>query len=193
MPTVFAVAERSRARSLLNGTMLSETVMDTSALQALRRRVRASATNVAEVQRALKPHTALLVYAGGSDQARTALMVITRTGARGVTLAPLDSLDRDIVRWLALLESGETGAGAGRRVASAVLGAALRELPADIQHLVVVPQGPLYRVPFQALPTGRGVLGDRMVVTIAPSVVAGTDVCGVAARGGRAGAGARRW
>ncbi|MCC7054185.1 MAG: CHAT domain-containing protein [Gemmatimonadaceae bacterium] len=171
LPTVFAVAERSRARALLNGTLGSETTRDTAVLREARRRVRASATVLADVQRALKPHTALLVYAGGSDIARTSLMVITSTQARGVTLAPLDSLDRDIVRWLALLESGETGAGAGRRVATAVLGDALRSLPAGIRHLVVVPQGALYRVPFQALPmTARGVLGDRMVVTIAPSV-----------------------
>lgn len=170
LPTVFAAAERARARLLLNGTLGSETAMDTSALREARRRVQASATDLAAVQRSLKPNTALLVYTGGSDVAPTALMVVTSTRARGVTLAPLDSLDRDIVRWLALLESGETGAGAGRRVASAVLGDALRDLPTGIRQIVVVPQGPLYRVPFHALPMARGVLGDRIVVTMAPSV-----------------------
>ncbi len=170
LPTAFAASERARARALLKGTF-GEVGSDTSAAMAeARRRVRASATSLQAVQRQLAPGTALLVYAGGSPPARTSLMVITKTTARGLTLAPLDSLDRDIVRWLALLESGETGAGAGKQVAAAVLSTALRGLPARIKRLVIVPQGPLYRVPFQALPLGAGVLGDRAVVTIAPSV-----------------------
>lgn len=170
LPTVFAVTERSRSRSLMNGTLGSESTTDSVSTNDARRRVRATATVLSQVQRSLKPATALLVYAGGTASARTSLMVITKTTVRGITLAPLDSLDRDIVRWLALLESGETGAGAGRRVSEAVLGTALRGLPASIRRLVIVPQGPLYRVPFQALPLGRSVLGDRAVVTISPSV-----------------------
>ena len=170
LPTVFAVTERSRSRALLNGTIGSESTTDSVAANEARRRVRASAAVLSEVQRALKPTTALLVYAGGAANARTSLMVITNTTARGFTLAPLESLDRDIVRWLALMESGESGLGAGRQVASAVLGTALRGMPARIKRLVIVPQGALYRVPFQALPVGTGVLGDRAVVTISPSV-----------------------
>ena len=170
LPTVFAVTERTRSRALLNGIIGSESTVDSATATEARRRVRASASVLSDVQRALKPTTALLVYAGGAGNARTSLMIVTKRSARGITLAPLDSLDRDIVRWLALLESGETGAGAGRRVASAVLGNALRGLPANIKRLVVVPQGPLYRVPFQALPIGSAVLGDRAVITISPSV-----------------------
>jgi len=168
LPTVFAVAERARSRALLKGAFGS--VSADSTLGDAERRVRATSTDLAKVQRSLAPGTALLVYAGGANAARTSVMVITRTSARGLTIASLDSLDRDIVRWLALLESGETGAGAGRRAAASVLSTALRGLPASITRLVVVPQGPLYRVPFHALPLGSGVLGDRVVVTVAPSV-----------------------
>jgi tetratricopeptide (TPR) repeat protein len=167
--TAFSVTERMRARALVKGSFGSED-SDTASMAAARARVRASRTVLAAVQRDLKPNTALLVYAGGTSPARTALMIITRNRARGITLAPLDSLDRDIVRWLALMESGEVGAGAGRQVAAAVLGNALRMLPSSIKRLVVIPQGPLYRVPFHALPVGAGVLGDRAIVTVAPSV-----------------------
>ena len=170
LPTAFAVTERSRSRALQKGSFGMPGADTSRALIEARKRVRASATSLRDVQRALAPSTALLVYAGGSSTARTSLMIITRNSARGITLAPLDSLDRDIVRWLALMESGESGAGAGRRVATAVLSNALRALPSTIRRLVIVPQGPLYRVPFQALPFARGVLGDRAVVTIAPSV-----------------------
>ena len=170
LPTAFAVSERTRARALLKGSFGSIASDTSQELVEARRRVRATATSVVEVQRELKPSTALIVYAGGTAGARTSLMVITNNSARGFTLAPLDSLDRDIVRWLALLESGESGAGAGRQVAAAVLANALKDLPTRIKRLVIVPQGALYRVPFQALPFGRGVLGDRAVVTISPSV-----------------------
>ncbi len=170
LPTVFAVTERARARALLKGSFGVVETDTTPGIAEARRRVRASATVLRSVQQSLAPGTALVVYAGGSHTARTSLMVISRTSSRGFTLAPLDSLDRDIGRWLALLESGESGTGAGRRVAQAVLSTALRGLPASIRRLVIVPQGALYRVPFQALPFGRGVLGDRAVVTVAPSV-----------------------
>ena len=170
LPTAFAITERTRARALMKGSFGIFGTDTSSAIADARRRVRATATVLTEVQKALTPTTALLVYAGGASTARTSLMIVTRTSARGVTLAPLDSLDRDIVRWLALLESGATGVGAGRRVAAAVLASALNGLPAGIKRLVIVPQGPLYRVPFQALPFRNGVVGDRVVVTIAPSV-----------------------
>ncbi len=170
LPTAFAISERARSRALMKGSFGIYGADTTTAYVEARRRTRATSMVLADVQRAMKPSTALLVYAGGTSTARTGLMVITKTSARGITLAPLDSLDRDIVRWLALLESGETGAGAGRRVAASVLADALRGLPAGIRRLVIVPQGPLYRVPFQALPYANGVLGDRAVVTISPSV-----------------------
>lgn len=169
LPTVFAVTERVRARALIKGAFGSES-LDSAAANAARERVRATALVLGDVQRTMRPNTAFLVYAGGTARARTSLMVITRTGAKGLTLAPLDSLDRDIVRWLALMESGERGTGAGQRVAASVLGSALRGLPANITRIVVIPQGPLYRVPFHALPVGAGVLGDRAIVTVAPSV-----------------------
>lgn len=170
LPTVFKVTERTRARALLTGAFADESETSESEILDARQRVRANSTVLREVQRTLKPNTALLIYAGGRGRARTSMMLVTRNSARGFTLAPLDSLDSDIVRWLALLESGESGVGAGRRVAQSVLGNALRTLPSAIRRLVVVPHGPLYRVPFQALPVGSGVLGDRVVVTISPSV-----------------------
>ncbi len=170
LPTVFMVTERTRARALISGALANESDTSTSEIRMARQRVRARSTVLADVQRAMSPGTAMLIYAGGRGRARTSMMLVTRTSARGFTLAPLDSLDGDIVRWLALLESGESGAGAGKRVATVVLGNALRTLPSGIRRLVVVPHGPLYRVPFQALPAGSGVLGDRVVVTISPSV-----------------------
>ena len=170
LPTVFTVTERTRARALLTGAFADESETSASEIRDARQRVRANSTVLSEVQRTLKENTALLIYAGGRGRARTSMMLVTRNSARGFTLAPLDSLDGDIVRWLALLESGESGVGAGRRVAQSVLGTALRTLPSGIRRLVVVPHGPLYRVPFQALPLGSGVLGDRVVVTVSPSV-----------------------
>jgi tetratricopeptide (TPR) repeat protein len=170
LPTAFAAAERTRSRALQKGSFGVEFEDTSSSVTEARRRVSARSTVLRDVQQALKPNTALLVYAGGASTARTSLMVVTRGRTWGLTLAPIDSLDRAIVRWLALLENGERGVGAGRQVAAAVLAGALRQLPQEITRLIVVPQASLYRVPFQALPFGGGVLGDRVVVTVAPSV-----------------------
>ena len=170
LPTAFALTERTRARALQKGAFGIYAADTTAAVAEARRRVTASATSLSMVQRSMRPNTAMLVYAGGVADAPTSLMLITRTRAQGFALAPLDSLGRDIVRWLALLESGAPGQGAGRKVSQAILASAMRVLPSSVTRLIVVPQGPLYRVPFQALPTARGVLGDQVVVTISPSV-----------------------
>lgn len=170
LPTAFAVAERTRSRALSKGGFGIDSGAITADDRRAAQRVRASATELRDVQRQLKPNTALLIYAGGAGAAPTSVMVVTRTTARGFNIAPIDSLDRVIVRWLALMESGESGAGAGRQVSSAVLGTAIRALPAAITKLIVVPQGALFRVPFHALPIGSGVLGNRAIVTVSPSV-----------------------
>nr|MCU0619744.1 CHAT domain-containing protein [Gemmatimonadaceae bacterium] len=75
-----------------------------------------------------------------------------------------------VERWNALLEAGDTGRGAGDALARAILAPALAALPRTVTRLVVVPEGALHRVPFAALPVGRGLLGDRATTTMAPSV-----------------------
>jgi tetratricopeptide (TPR) repeat protein len=163
----FTIAERSRTRMVLDRVAGAET--DSATLAAVRAAQSPTAITLAEAQARLPRSVALLVYTGGVGGAPTSLIVVTRDRTRGITLAPLRALEGLVVRWNALLEAGDAGTGAGTALARAILAPALAGLPRTVTRLVIVPQGVLHRVPFDALPVGRGVLGDRITTTLAPS------------------------
>ena len=100
--------------------------------------------------------TALLEYVAGSDGAPTTLFVLTRAGSRAFELPSADSLAPSIERLVALLESGAPGEAPARALGAALLGAADSALTPGITRLVVVPDGPLHRVPFDALRLAGG-------------------------------------
>lgn len=164
----FTIAERSRSRLVLDRVAGAET--DSATLATVRAAQPRTAVTLAEARAQLPRSVALLVYAGGVGGASTSLMIVTRDRARGVTLAPLRTLEGLVVRWNALLEAGDAGTGAGTALARAILAPALASLPRGITRFVIVPQGVLHRVPFDALPVAGGVLGDRVTTTLAPSV-----------------------
>jgi CHAT domain-containing protein/tetratricopeptide (TPR) repeat protein len=114
--------------------------------------------------------TALLEYVAGSDGAPTTLFVLTRGGRRAFALPPADSLAEPIARLVALLESGASGEGPARSLGAALLGPIDSTLPPEITRLVVVPDGPLHRVPFDALRLrdGRAAV-ERWAIGVAPS------------------------
>jgi tetratricopeptide (TPR) repeat protein len=114
--------------------------------------------------------TALLEYVAGSDGAPTTLFVLTRAASRAFELPSADSLAPSIERLVALLESGAPGEGPARALGATLLGAADSALSSEITRLVVVPDGPLHRVPFDALrlPDGRAAV-ERWAIGIAPS------------------------
>src|SRR6185369_11753528 len=91
-------------------------------------------------------------------------------GSRAFELPSADSLAPSIERLVALLESGAQGEGPARALGAALLGAADSALPAGITRLVVVPDGPLHRVPFDALRLrdGRAAV-ERWAIGVAPS------------------------
>jgi CHAT domain-containing protein/tetratricopeptide (TPR) repeat protein len=114
--------------------------------------------------------TALLEYVAGSEGAPTTLFVLTRGESLAFTLPPADSLAEPIARLVALLESGDRGEGPARALGAALLAPADSVLPAGITRLVVVPDGPLHRVPFDALrlADGRAAV-ERWAIGVAPS------------------------
>ena len=121
--------------------------------------------------------TALLEYVAGSDGAPTTLFVLTRAGSRSFELPPADSLAPSIARLVALLESGARGEGPARALGATLLGAADTALPAGITRLVVVPDGPLHRVPFDALRLrdGRAAV-ERWAIGMAPSAAVASAI-----------------
>ena len=189
----YALAERRRARELASRMMQAEVLRDErSAPGTLRERVARqlpSAPTAAEIRAALPDeHTALLEYVTGPDLAPTTLFVLTRGGLRAFTLAPLDSLGAQVTRFTTLLEEGDDPTALASALGAALLDSAAAALPASVTRLVVVPDGILHRLPFDALrlADGRYVL-ERWATSIAPSAAVARALWSRdATRGGRA-------
>ncbi len=99
-------------------------------------------------------------------------LVISREQAYAVPLPDSRDLRRRVRLYLSLLgrKDGSGRAGA-ERLFRDLLGAPLGALAPGITRLVVIPDGPLHRLPFGALidPTSGTYLAERFTVAVAPS------------------------
>jgi CHAT domain-containing protein len=169
----FEQAERRRARTL------AERMVQASALRSHPRAdstARATAIDVPRVttetmQGALPgDDVALLEYVTGARGAPTTLFVTTRRGVRTLALASADTLLPLVRRLLAAIEGGDDAIALARGLGDALLTPALDSLGAGVRRLVIVPDGGLHRVPFDALRLrdGRAAL-ERYEISLAPS------------------------
>jgi hypothetical protein len=171
----FALAEHRRARELADRLAQADALRTTGGIPhaagtPVRRR--ALLTSAGDLAAALPDGaTALLEYVTGAG-APTTLFVVTRAGVRAHVLPSIDSLAGRIARYVSLVEAGGDPPALARSVGADLLDAALASLPAGVTRLVVVPDGPLHRVPFDALrlADGRYVV-ERYAVSLAPSAV----------------------
>jgi hypothetical protein len=118
--------------------------------------------------------TALLEFVTGAFGAPTTLFVISPRGdgppaLTAHVLPSADSLVDDIARFTALVQQGDSASALGRSLATRLLDSALATV-GGVTRLVIVPDGPLHRVPWDALRTADGrYLVERHAVTLAPS------------------------
>jgi tetratricopeptide (TPR) repeat protein len=169
----FTLAERRRARTLADRLTQADALRETGGgAEAHRDRPAAAAQIAAALP---DDRTAILEYVAGTEGAPTTLFIVTRDGVRAGLLPSADSLARPIERYVALLESGESAGALARSLGAAVLGPAAAAVPAPVTRLIVVPDGPLHRVAFDALllPDGRRVV-ERWAVGLAPSAAVAT-------------------
>src|SRR5206468_7698702 len=88
---------------------------------------------------------------------------------RAYILPPADSLAGQLARFLGLVQHDEEG-DLGRAFGRALLDPAEAELGAGVTRLIVVPDGPLHRVPWDLLRLADGrYLVERYAVSVAPS------------------------
>jgi CHAT domain-containing protein len=115
------------------------------------------------------PTTAFLVTRGGDDSAVPPFRGSAVVQAR--ILPPADSVTGAIGRFVALVAKGEEAADDARTLATLLLQPLLDALPAGITRLIIVPDGPLHRVPWDALRLDDGrYLAERYAIGITPSV-----------------------
>ena len=181
----FRLAERTRARELTTQLLRADVLRAGAAVSGPRDLARAAravqtAVTAADVLAALPDSgTAVVEYVVGSEGSPTTLLVLTRTGdGTGVhsrVLSLPDSLASQVRRFAALLEQGADPRGLARALGAALVDPAIELLPPTISRLVIVPDGPLHRLPFDALrlADGRYVV-ERYAVGLAPSAAAVT-------------------
>jgi CHAT domain-containing protein len=166
----FALAEQRRAR------LLTDRLNQAQALRASRladstpvRRVRPLAAG--EIAAALPDSgTAMVEYVAGSEGAPTTVFLLTRGGLQATTLPSVDTLTPAIRRLVALLESGSRPDALARRLGRALLEPVIALLPQEVTRLIVVPDGPLHRLPLDALQLADGrPVAERWAVGLAPS------------------------
>jgi len=168
----FALAERRRARELLDRVVRAEAFRGNTVRAATAPRGAGSPTVDASALRAALPdeRTALLLFVTGRGGEPTLLFVATRRSLSAHILEPVDSLQDDVARFVALVESGAAASAPARALGAALLDAAVATLPQGVSNLVVVADDVLHRVPFDALvlASGESVI-DRFTLSLAPS------------------------
>lgn len=167
----FALAERWRARELMDrlsrAASLRTAPPGTLSVTAL---AREKPRTAGELAAALPDDaTAIIEYVAAAGAPTTAF-VITRGGVRARVLQPLDSLGDGVGRFASLVESGADAARLGRSLGAALVQPVLSLLDQRVTRIVVIPDGPLHRLPFDALRMANGqYVVERYAVGVAPS------------------------
>lgn len=119
----------------------------------------------------LQPSQAVVAYITGRGGEPTTAFVLTRDTLLSVALPPIDSLSASISTFAAFLRAGARPAALTASLSAQLLTPVLRQLPAAVTRLILVPDGDLHRLPFVALHgvTGASVL-ERYELATAPSV-----------------------
>ena len=172
----FTLAERRRARELMD-RLVQNAALEASHNDAAGRISRGIAPVTPADVAALLPddRTAFLEYVTGARGAPTTVFVITR-GRRGPQVAqarilrPADSLTGDIGRFTALLVQRADTPHDAQALGAVLLDPVIALLDPSVTRLVIVPDGSLHRVPWDALRLRDGrYLVQRYAVGIAPS------------------------
>lgn len=174
----FELAERRRARELADRLAQARALdpgHNEKVSQATARESAIPITADAVAARIPDDSTAVIEYVTGSLGAPTTLFVLIRGADGGTTLhsqllPSADSLSDPIARLQALLQSGGKADALSRALGEALLGPAVTGLPQRVHRLVIVPDGPLHRLSFDALQLdGGGYAIERYTISLAPS------------------------
>jgi CHAT domain-containing protein len=166
----FALAEQRRARLLADRLNQADALREGAQLASATAH-RARPLGAGEISEALPDSgTAVLEYVAGNEGAPTTLFVITRAGLQARILSSLDTLAPAIRRLVALLETGGSPDALAKTLGATLLQPAADLLPPGVTRLVVIPDGHLHRVPFDALRLADGSTAvERWAIGLSPS------------------------
>ena len=119
----------------------------------------------------------LIEFVTGPAGAATTAFVVTRHRVAALVLEPADSLVDDIALLDGLIDQRQDARAVAFAIGSRVLAPVTRGLPAAVTRLVIVPDGPLYEIPFAALRVSGGAYAvERYAIrALAPSATVAAD------------------
>jgi hypothetical protein len=157
----FRLADAERARTLwvrlARRGMLSRDTADPASWNSI---TYPDDTPLEALRARLDSRTAILAFTGGAGGEPTTLFVLDRARLQARSLPPTDSLAAPIQRFVDQIEGGGYPRALARDLGRRLLDSALAGLPGHINRLVIIPDGPLFRLPFDALitPDGRALV-----------------------------------
>jgi CHAT domain-containing protein/tetratricopeptide (TPR) repeat protein len=170
--SAFELAERRRARELMDALLQAEALRTGAKADAKSLQARRAGPVTADAIAASLPDesTALLEFIVGHHDGPATLFVLQRAGIQGYPLEPPKALSTQVARFAALLEGGTDPGELASILGEALLQPALAGLGPNVTRLVIVPDGPLHRLPWDALrlADGRQVV-QHYTVSVAPS------------------------
>jgi CHAT domain-containing protein len=139
-----------------------------------------SVPSIEEVRRELDEDQVLVAFliderrrlSTATSASRSWAIVVSREEARAVPLPDCRELRRRVRLYLSLLDRKDSSErGGAERLYRDLLAEQLRALPRNVGTLVVIPDGPLHRLPFGALidPESGTFLAEKYAIAIAPS------------------------
>ncbi len=167
--TALELSEQRRAQTLreaLDGSAQQSTIASATASDTAR------TVDVRRLQAMLPDaQTAAIEYVLGVGDAPTTMIVVTRDTIVGFDLGPQRALSSRVARFSALLESRRDARQLARELGNELIEPARALLARGVRRLVIVPDGPLNFVPFDALllADGRHVL-DAYETWMTPSL-----------------------
>ncbi len=170
--SAFELAERRRARELMEALLQAEALRIGAKADAKSLQARGSGPVTADAIATSIPdeRTALLEYIVGNQDGPATLFVVQRSGLQVHSLEVPKELSTQVARFVALLEGGADAGELAGALGEALLQPALAGLGPNVTRLVIVPDGPLHRLPWDALrlADGRHVV-QHYSVSVAPS------------------------
>ena len=169
--SAFELAERRRARELMDALLQAEALRGAGA-EANPVQARGPGPITADAIAASLPdeHTALLEFVVGNQGVPGTLFVVQRAGLRVHALEAPRTWSAQVARFAALLEGGTDASELASLLGKTLLQPALEGLGPNVNRLVIVPDGPLHRLPWDALRLADGRhLVQHYSVSVAPS------------------------
>lgn len=132
---------------------------------------------LSEVRTALEPGDVLLSYQLGADQIEQRpswLVAHTRDGTDVYEMPSWQEIRARVDVFTGMVQGDDHPEAAATALFRSLVEPALRDLPDEATHLIVIADGPLHRLPFAALQpaTGAEPIGATHRVSVVPSVTA---------------------